>query len=115
MLIGVSEGIAFAYEVTMRSDGFLVEMRDLETGALEGAAARLFRSAATAYAYADFACALDRCTVSEAEGDDVVGQLEHAHALFAGISESLHDDGVTLGAVAAWDSEKRADAARLLH
>ncbi len=115
MLIGVSEGTGFAYEVTMRSDGFLVQMRDLATGEVEPESGRLFRNPATAYAFADFASALDRCTVSAAAGEDDSTEVEAAHALFADIAGALHDDGIALRAVAAWDSERRADAARLLH
>ena len=53
MLIGVSEGQGWRYEVIERPDDYLVRMRDLDTGALEESDSKLFRTAAVAFAYAD--------------------------------------------------------------
>jgi hypothetical protein len=53
VLIGVSEGQGWRYEVVERPDDYLVRMRDLDTGALEESDSKLFRTAAVAFAYAD--------------------------------------------------------------
>ena len=98
MLIGVSEGQGWRYEVVERPDDYLVRMRDLDTGALEESDSKLFRTAAVAFAYADLSAAFDRYAAARTAGEDVA-ELECAltaqRALYEDISVQLGDQGMS--------------------
>ena len=60
MLIATMEGQSWRYEVIVQSDGFLVQVRDLDTGEVALDDTTLFRTAPAALAYADMVAAADR-------------------------------------------------------
>ena len=68
MLIGVSEGQGWRYEVMEHPDAYLVRMRDLDTGAIEEGDTKLFRTAAVAFAYAELSAAFDRYAAAHVAG-----------------------------------------------
>ncbi len=78
MLIGVSEGQGWHYEVIERPDDYLVRMRDLHTGALEDNDGMLFRTAAVAFAYAELSAAFDRFAAARMAGEGRGGAEECA-------------------------------------
>lgn len=97
MLIAVSEGQGCQFEVDENVDGFLVRMRDLETG--EENVARLFRTAPAAFAFAELAAAQDRCS----EDDPFErAMLRASEAHFASTRRTLCDDGVSGEVLEAW-------------
>ena len=113
MLIGVSEGQGWRYEVMEHPDAYLVRMRDLGTGALEEGDTKLFRTAAVAFAYAELSAAFDRYAAARMAGEDVAA-LERAlaaqRALYADLSDRLGDEGMSAQMLVAW--EQGAEAAK---
>ncbi len=103
MLIAVSEGEAWRYEVDENVDGYVVLQRDLATG--EEIAARLFKTAPAAFAYADLAAAQERCRGPHDAFDEV--SLRLSRARFAQTRQRLADEGVAGSLLEAW---RRADA-----
>ena len=105
MLIGVSEGQGWRYEVVERPDDYLVRMRDLDTGALEESDSKLFRTAAVAFAYADLSAAFDRYAAARIAAEDVA-ELERAlaaqRARYGDISARLGDEGISAAILVAW-------------
>jgi hypothetical protein len=97
MLIAVSEGQGCRFEVDESVDGFLVRMRDLETG--EENVARLFRTAPAAFAFAEFAAAQDRCSDDDPFERDA---LRASEARFALARRTLCDEGVSGDLLEAW-------------
>ena len=47
MLVAASEGQGFRYEVVERTEGYLVRSRCLDSGAVDEAESKLFRTAAS--------------------------------------------------------------------
>lgn len=102
MLIASMEGQSWRYEVLVQSDGFLVQVRDLDTGELALDDTTLFRTAPAALAYADMVAAADRYAAAhldesdEDEGDDdsLADELAKERDRFAAIRLSLSDEGV---------------------
>ena len=120
MLIGVSEGQGWRYEVIERRDDYLVRMRDLDTGALEGRDNKLFRTAvvALAYAYADLSAALDRnaaARIAGEDGADLERTLAAQRALYEDISGRLGDEGMSAQMLAALEHGAEAANRRRLH
>jgi hypothetical protein len=101
VLIAVSEGGVRRYEVDENVDGFVVLQRDLATG--KETTERLFRTAPAAFAYAELAAAMERCS-SRATDDDAFEQdtLRASEARFAQTRVHLADDGVPGDIVEAW-------------
>jgi hypothetical protein len=97
MLIAISEGRGCRFEVDESVDGFLVSMRDLETG--EENIARLFRTAPAAFAFAELAAAQDRCREDDPFERDV---LRASEARFATARRMLCDEGVSGELLEAW-------------
>ena len=60
MLVAASEGQGFRYEVVERTEGYLVRSRCLDSGAVDDAESKLFRTAAVAFRYAEMSAAFDR-------------------------------------------------------
>ena len=118
MLIGVSEGQGWRYEVVERPDDYLVRMRDLDTGALEESDSKLFRTAAVAFAYAGLSAAFDRYAAARMAGEDVP-KLERAlaaqQALYEHISIRLRDEGVSAQVLVAWEHWAETANRRRLH
>jgi len=118
VLIGVSEGQGWRYEVVERPDDYLVRMRDLDTGALEESDSKLFRTAAVAFAYADLSAAFDRFAATRMAGEDVA-ELERAltaqRALYEDISVRLGDEGMSAQMLIAWEHWAETANRRRLH
>jgi hypothetical protein len=118
MLIGVSEGQGWRYEVIERLDDYLVRVRDLDTGALEDSDSKLFRTATVAFAYAELSAAFDRYAAAQMAGEDVA-ELEHAltaqRALYEDISVRLGDEGMSAQMLIAWEHWAETANRRRLH
>ncbi|HKG83749.1 MAG TPA: hypothetical protein VKB16_11445, partial [Beijerinckiaceae bacterium] len=67
MFLSASEGLHWRYEVCEHSDGYLVQMRDLDTGELDEEFATVFRTMPVAFAYAEMSAAFDRFASAEIE------------------------------------------------
>jgi hypothetical protein len=119
MMIGVSEGQGWRYEVDEAADGYLVRMRDLATGAVEIGEARLFRTAAVAFAYAELSAAFDRYAAARIDGSGgaaaLLADLTACQALFDELSRRLGDEGLAAQVLAAWEAHDAAQERRRLH
>jgi len=119
MLIGISEGQFWRYEVDEDQDGYLVRMRDLTTGELETSEAKLFRTAAVAFSYAELSATFDRYAAARIGGEDEAEALLDdvgAHQeLFLALSRRLGDEGLAAATLKAWDEHEAVAARRLLH
>ena len=71
MLFTVSEGRRWRYGVCEHSDGYLVQMRDLESGELEDEFATIFRTMPVAFAFAEMSAAFGRFASAELENVEV--------------------------------------------
>lgn len=114
MLVAASEGQGFRYEVVERTEGYLVRSRDLDSGTVDDSDARIFRTAAVAFRYAEMSAAFDRYASARMAGEGAeseLAELETQQALYAGISRRLTDDGMAAMALDAW---ARADEERHL-
>jgi hypothetical protein len=114
MLVGASEGQGFRYEVVERTEGFLVRSRDLDSGSVDDAESKIFRTAAVAFRYAEMSAAFDRYATARMNGEESdveLADLEAQQALFAEISCRLADDGMAAMVLDAWE---RADDERHL-
>lgn len=115
MFLAASEGRHWRYEVCEHSDGYLVQMRDLDSGELDRGFATVFRTLPVAFAYADMSAALDRFAAAEIENaadEDIARELETSERNFVSLSERLHDIGVNGGTIQAWE-RARGSAPRL--
>lgn len=118
MLLATSEGRHWRYEVCEHSDGYLVQMRDLETGDLDEGFSTIFRTMPVAFAYAEMSAAFERYAAAELESIDdeqVEIDLEATERNFIDLSDRLHDAGIDGIAVKAWERQKQQPAARMLH
>lgn len=118
MLIGACEGQAWRYEVIEQTEGFLVRMRDLDTGSVDDSDARVFRTAAVAFAFAEMSVAFERCAHATIAGEEASGlstELEATQALYQDISRRLGDDGVTAQMLVAWEHDAQAADRRRYH
>ena len=98
MLLAASEGRHSRYEVCEHADGYLVQMRDLDTGELETGFATIFRTMPVAFAYAEMSAAFDRYAAAEGEeleeeDEDVAFELEERERIFVDLSHRLSDAG----------------------
>lgn len=111
MLISSAEGYGFFYDVTARSDGYLVQVRDRETGATIEEEERLFRHAPAAFAYADYAAALDLAAAQHlmaSEDDEREATLLACESRFSALSSAYADEGVSHAYLAAWSELPQA-------
>jgi hypothetical protein len=120
MLLAVCEGRHSRYEVCEHSDGYLVQMRDLETGDLDEEFATLFRTMPVAFAYAEMSAAFDLCAAAELEGDSDEGDvitvdLEAREQKFIMLSDRLGDTGLNGGTVNAWERATSSGTRRVYH
>ena len=112
MFLSASEGLHWRYEVCEHSDGYLVKMRDLDTGELDEEFATVFRTMPVAFAYAEMSAAFDRYASARMAGEDAaseLGDLEAQQTLYRELSRRLLDDGMAAIVLDAWE---RADEAR---
>ena len=118
MLLAVCEGRHWRYEVCEHADGYLVQMRDLETGDLDEEFATVFRTMPVAFAYADMSAAFDRFAAAEVENapdEEVARELESRERAFVALSDRLHDVGINGGAIRAWEKARHAAPRLTLH
>ncbi|NIX77733.1 hypothetical protein [Microvirga terricola] len=120
MLLTASEGRHWRYEVCEHADGYLVQMRDLETGALDEDFSTIFRTLPVAFAYAEMSAAFERYAASELEPETIeIGQSEVDLAMteqhFIDLSDRLHDVGVNGVTVRTWERESERKSTRRLH
>ncbi len=97
MVIVASDGSHWRYEVCEHSDGYLVQMRDMQSGELHDAFSTLFRTMPVAFAYADMSAALDRFAAAELKASGDTGaetELETHERRFLRLSEWLEDRGI---------------------
>lgn len=118
MFLTASEGRHWRYEVCEHADGYLVQMRDLDTGELDQEFATIFRTLPVAFAYADMSAAFDRFAAAEIENaadEEVAQELEASERNFVSLSERLHDIGLKGGAIRAWESARGSAPRLTLH
>jgi hypothetical protein len=118
MLLTASEGRHWRYEVCEHSDGYLVQMRDLETGDLDEEFATIFRTMPVAFAYAVMSAAFDRYAAAELENvedEEIAFELELSERNFIDLSDRLHDTGLNGGALKAWDRHDGDGSRHVLH
>ena len=118
MLLVASEGRHWRYEVCEHVDGYLVQMRDLETGDLDEDFTTIFRTLPVAFAYAEMSAAYERYAASEleqAEDEQIEIDVEATERHFIDLSDRLHDSGINGIVVQAWERESQRSRAGLLH
>jgi hypothetical protein len=119
MLISASEGEGFRYEVAERTDGFLVQTRDTDTGEVEEGETRLFRTAAVAFAYAELLVTFNRFAAAQITGeagtDLLQAELGAQEALYTELSRRLRDEGLAAQFMLAWEAADTARERRRLH
>ena len=118
MLLAASEGRHWRYEVCEHSDGYLVQMRDLQSGDLDDDFATVFRTLPVAFAYAEMSAAFDRFAAAELENDEddeVAFELEESERSFVDLSDRLQDVGVNGRAIQAWEKGRGTHARLTLH
>jgi hypothetical protein len=118
MLLAACEGRHARYEVCEHSDGYLVQMRDLETGDLDEHFATVFRTMPVAFAYAEMSAALDRYVARQAEPSDdeeSEGELEAREQKFIMLSDRLGDTGLHSATAKAWQSFSGSGTRRVYH
>lgn len=110
MIIGVSEGDRYRFEVLLMSDGFIVRARSTESGEVIGAKDRLFRSAAAAFAFAEMSALKDAedTPLAGIEALEAKVASDRAARLFADIRARLADGGVSAGLLNAWARRSEA-------
>jgi hypothetical protein len=109
MVVGISEGSTWRCEVLAETDGYLVQVRDLQTSRVEASDCMLFRSAVTAFAYANFLAALDQTAAARLAGEetgDLETELDERRLAFSTIADQLFDRGIDTSLIAAWDDEE---------
>jgi hypothetical protein len=118
MVVGISEGSTWRCEVLAGADGYIVQVRDLQTSRLEGSDCMLFRSAVTAFAYANFLAALDQTAAARLAGEETCEletELDERRLAFSTIADRLFDRGVDTSLVAAWDDQENRPPRHRLH
>ena len=118
MFMSASEGRHWRYEVCEHSDGYLVQMRDLDTGELDHEFATVFRTLPVAFAYAEMSAAFDRFAAAEIENaaDEAVAlELQLCERNFNDLSGRLHDGGVNGVAIRAWEKARATSPRITLH
>ncbi|WP_342362258.1 hypothetical protein [Terrarubrum flagellatum] len=96
MWIGGAEGIGYRYEVVALTDGYVVQMRDMDTGAIEPNEARIFKTARVAFAHAQAMAAIDRFAATVLDMQDASSEqfeAERCEATLRALQERLNDQG----------------------
>jgi len=118
MFLSASEGRHWRYEVCEHSDGYLVQMRDLDTGELDEEFATVLRTMPVAFAYAEMSAAFDRFASAEIEhvaDDESALELQVSERNFVALSDRLRDIGVNGRAISAWDNARHTAPRLTLH
>lgn len=118
MLLMASEGRHWRYEVCEHADGYLVQMRDLETGDLDEEFSTIFRTLPVAFAYAEMSAAYERyaaCEIEAIEDEQIECEVEATERHFIDLSDRLHDSGINGIVAQSWERESKRSVVRLLH
>ena len=117
MLLAACEGRHSRYEVCEHSDGYLVQMRDLETGDLDEGFATVFRTMPVAFAYAEMSAAIDLHAAGAEGGDEdaITLDLEAREQKFINLSDRLGDSGLNGGSIRAWEHATSNGTRRVYH
>ena len=118
MLLAACEGRHWCYEVCEHSDGYLVQMRDLETGDLDEEFATVFRTMPVAFAYAEMSAAFDLCAAAELEGaedEPIMIDLAEREQKFTMLSDRLGDNGLNGDTMKAWERATNGGPRRVYH
>ena len=118
MLLAACEGRHSRYEICEHSDGYLVQMRDLETGDLDEDFATVFRTMPVAFAYAEMSAALDLHAAAEVDGGDedaITIDLEAREQKFITLSDRLGDSGLNGVNIRAWERATSNGTRRVYH
>lgn len=120
MLLAACEGRFSRYEVCEHSDGYLVQMRDLETGDLDEEFSTVFRTMPVAFAYAEMSAAFDLFEAEPGAGqdsdiDDTAIDVEAREQKFIWLSDRLGDSGLNGGSIRAWERATSNGARRVYH
>ena len=115
MLLAACEGRHSRYEVCEHSDGYLVQMRDLETGDLDEEFATVFRTMPVAFAYAEMSAAIDLCAAKADDGGDDDIDLDAREQKFIALSDRLGDSGLDGGSIKAWERATSNGTRRVYH
>jgi hypothetical protein len=122
MLLAACEGRHSRYEICEHADGYLVQMRDLETGDLDEDFATLFRTMPVAFAYAEMSAAFDRYAAAEMDAsdgeddeEDVADDVEAGERKFIALSDRLSDTGLNGDAIRAAARAVSQGARRVYH
>lgn len=106
MIVGMSEGDRYRFEVVLTSDGFIVRARCVESGEVLDNRDRLFRTAPAAFAFAELSAmkdAEDSLPRETREAAEAHLASDRAARLFADIRAKLSDSGVSAALLQAWD------------
>jgi len=116
MLLAVCEGRQSQYEVCEHTDGYLVQMRDIETGDLDEDFATVFRTMPVAFAYAEMSAAIDlhAASGSDASSDEEI-DLEAHELKFITLSDRLGDSGLNGGSIKDWERATSNGTRRVYH
>ena len=120
MLLAVCEGRHSRYEVCEHADGYLVQMRDLESGDLDEEFATVFRTMPVAFAYAEMSAAFDLRAAAELDGETadeeaITIELEAREQKFSMLSDRLGDTGLNGGCIKAWEGVTSSGTRRVYH
>jgi hypothetical protein len=116
MLLAACEGRHWRYEVCEHADGYLVQMRDLESGDLDEDFATVFRTMPVAFAYAEMSAAFDLSIAHDPDtGPDHEIDLEIHQQKFITLSDRLGDSGLDGGSLRAWERATSSGTRRVYH
>src|SRR6185503_9813781 len=118
MFLAASEGRHWRYEVCEHADGYLVQMRDLETGDLNEEFATIFRTMPVAFAYAEMSAAFDRFAAAETDDvdeDDFAIDVVLQERNFIDLSDRLGDTGLNDRTLRAWERATSHGPRRVFH
>ena len=117
-ILAACEGRHWRYEIAEHADGYVVRMRDLDTGDVEADGVTVFRTMPVAFAFAEMSAAFDRFTASaEDEPDDFETATDFAvsERAFCDLSTLLCDGGVSGSLVRAWERRPTGGPRQTLH
>ena len=118
MLIGTSQGQGFRYEILEHHDGYVVHMRDLDTGMVEETESKLFRTAAVAFRYAETSAAFDRLAAARISGEpteQLASELQTMQELYRELSQRLGDEGMAAHMLVSWEANAAVAERRRYH
>jgi hypothetical protein len=118
MVVGISEGSTLRCEVLAGAEGYVVQVRDLQTSRLEESDRMLFRTAVAALAYADLLATLDETTSARLDGEedrDLEAELDARRLAFSTLADRLLDRGIDMSSITARDDQETRPPRHRLH